>query len=309
MVATPCNSKASARKRAVSPSPHPSDESPKRQKRREKKVRFSPCRNEEHGFPIYEERMPREEKSTVRSSLWYTRSEYDNFLYDRVQTIRVFRTVGGEISMLEPNYCLRGLEPYKSPLLNTEMYSHRTAYRQTVLKEQSRQRRALEVNPQRIAQQVSHMSNWALSRAHKLAVLDAKDANEYYTSFEKKTHCTRIEGAECATATWISHQMAMSLRGISVTANTPYSPIFTSKKNPPVNVTQLKKWNALLVKQFVTLQKGKNTPLADSKLIEHANTKDCVEPKMSLKSLMANTRRRISATSTALPPIPDLGVS
>jgi hypothetical protein len=103
--------------------------------------------------------------------------------------------------------------------------------------------------------------------------------------------------------------MAMSLRGISVTANTPYSPIFTSKKNPPVNVTQLKKWNALLVKQFVTLQKGKNTPLADSKLIEHANTKDCVEPKMSLKSLMANTRRRISATSTALPPIPDLGVS
>jgi hypothetical protein len=84
---------------------------------------------------------------------------------------------GGDLTKeLCKHYCLRGLEPYQSPSLNAEMHSHRCMHHQTVLKEQKRQRRASTRDPERIANQVSHMSEWALRRAQKLAVQDAQDA-------------------------------------------------------------------------------------------------------------------------------------
>jgi hypothetical protein len=82
--------------------------------------------------------------------------------------------MGGNLTKeLCKHYCLRGLEPYQSPSLNAEMHSHRCIHHQTVLKEQKRQRRASTCDPERIAQQVGHVSEWALRRAQKLAVQDA----------------------------------------------------------------------------------------------------------------------------------------
>jgi hypothetical protein len=104
------------------------------------------------------------------------RKDFDDFLRDRVCSIRVWRSMGGNLTKeLCKHYCLRGLEPYQSPSLNAEMHSHRFMNHQTVLKEQKRQQRASISDPVRIAQQVTHMSEWALRRAQKLAVQDAQD--------------------------------------------------------------------------------------------------------------------------------------
>lgn len=106
----------------------------------------------------------------------HQRKDFDDFLRDRVCSIRVWRSMGGNLTKeLCKHYCLRGLEPYQSPSLNAEMHSHRCMHHQTVLKEQKKQRRASTCDPARIAQQVSHMSEWALRRAQKLAVQDAQD--------------------------------------------------------------------------------------------------------------------------------------
>jgi hypothetical protein len=113
--------------------------------------------------------------------------------------------MGGNLTKeLCKHYCLRGLEPYQSPSLNAEMHSHRCMHHQTVLKEQKRQRKANITDPVRIAQQVSHMSEWALRRAQKLAMQDAQDVL-LQTDTSSRSSSTRQQQQQQRRSSWHGH--------------------------------------------------------------------------------------------------------
>jgi hypothetical protein len=113
--------------------------------------------------------------------------------------------MGGNLTKeLCKHYCLRGLEPYQSPSLNAEMHSHRCMHHQTVLKEQKRQRKANITDPVRIAQQVSHMSEWALRRAQKLAVQDAQDVLLQTDTSSRSTSSSRQQQQQ-RRSSWHGH--------------------------------------------------------------------------------------------------------
>jgi hypothetical protein len=151
------------------------------------------------------------------------RKDFDDFLRDRVCSIRVWRSMGGNLTKdLCKHYCLRGLEPYQSPSLNAEMHSHRCMHHQTVLKEQKRQLRAGICDPVRIQQQVSHMSEWALRRAQKLAAQDARDVSlqqDTSSRTEKPRHPRRSSWHHTPTTpTTTSHSSSSSSSAASAVA-------------------------------------------------------------------------------------------
>jgi hypothetical protein len=65
--------------------------------------------------------------------------DYEDFKTDRIATIRMFRSLQGDMDeVLEDFYCLRGLEPFHSPSLQSELSIHRAVYVNAVLSEQRR---------------------------------------------------------------------------------------------------------------------------------------------------------------------------
>lgn len=115
------------------------------------------------------------------------RRDFDEFCKDRVDTVRVWRSVGGGDTLhheLEAYYCLRGLEPYQSSRLNTQLHAQRLLHHQTLRNEQTRQRLLMmkqqpphppqqqQYDPERLRQAVEKLSAWALQRARRLALLD-----------------------------------------------------------------------------------------------------------------------------------------
>jgi hypothetical protein len=118
-----------------------------------------------HDYYHLEEGLAPAEATRRRSLLWYQANDYQEFLKDRVSTIRVCRILQGDLESggLGDYYCLRGLEPYQSPSLHAEMMAHRARHVQTILGEQLR----LTLQPsdgkgkslaERIQPYVKHMS-------------------------------------------------------------------------------------------------------------------------------------------------------
>ena len=85
---------------------------------------------------------------------------------------------------LEDYYCLRGLEPYQSSLLNSEWHSQRYMYVQAVLSEQAKVQRCSAPSEKEHARQhmshlLCHMSSYATRRAQALAAKDATESQQY----------------------------------------------------------------------------------------------------------------------------------
>lgn len=158
-----------------------------------KTVRFADTPAQERTFNIYQDCQTEEDRQKVREIVWYTRRDFDDFLLDRVQTIRVWRSVGGDMHELHDHYCLRGLEPYQSSALNAEMHAQRNLYTRSILSEQRRMRTSTtstslvvgggeadassSYDPFATASHVSHISHWAMQQARRLALLDEEEAN------------------------------------------------------------------------------------------------------------------------------------
>jgi hypothetical protein len=108
----------------------------------------------------------------------------------------MFRSLQGDLDeVLEDFYCLRGLEPFHSPSLQSELCVHRAIYVNAVLSEQRRailqkiRREVLsggegngeEGDPSladAIRQRIEHVSKWSMQRAQRLAVHDEIEAQK-----------------------------------------------------------------------------------------------------------------------------------
>lgn len=104
------------------------------------------------------------------------RNDFEAFLEDRIHTIRLLKSVGGQHKLLEPNFCLRGLEQYENSLKNAQFHSSRCLHMKSVLNEQRRQRIMGANDPDQIQQRSTSLSAFALERALHLGQSDALEA-------------------------------------------------------------------------------------------------------------------------------------
>ena len=101
------------------------------------------------------------------------RQEYNDFLEDRMKTIRNFRDAGGDVGVLDPKTdCLRGLEPFQTAYTNQDMHSKRQFHQNTIILEQMRQTRLGIRDPDRFRMLVSARSELALMKAQEQAAID-----------------------------------------------------------------------------------------------------------------------------------------
>jgi hypothetical protein len=156
--------------------------------------------------------------------------------------------MGGNLTKdLSNHYCLRGLEPYQSSSLNAEMHSHRCMYHQTVLKEQRLQKRAGIVDPDRIHEQVSHMSSWALRRAQRLALLDARDVMLGTDTSSNISALRRNSMLSPRSSSLQQHQQS-SRTSASHSHSASQPP---QQQQGVVDVDQLKAWNVKLLQHVM----------------------------------------------------------
>jgi hypothetical protein len=106
-------------------------------------------------------------------NLTIQRQEYEDFLVDRLRTVKCLRASGGDDKALDPEkVCLRGLEPFQNAEKHQEMHDKRQFHSTTILIEQVRQSRLGTQDQERFRSLVAPQSEWALRRAQKLAALD-----------------------------------------------------------------------------------------------------------------------------------------
>jgi len=125
-------------------------------------------------YPYYNER-----------DVWYTRKDYDEFLFDRIRTIECLRGTDNNNhnsksmdSLLDDCYCIRGLEPYAD---TNKKYHSKKLYHSTVIIEQIRQGMLGIKEPERFRFSVKTQSDLAIHRAQKRAAKDEKDVYPFRT--------------------------------------------------------------------------------------------------------------------------------
>jgi hypothetical protein len=113
--------------------------------------------------------------SAVPTILFQQNKDYAAFLKDRVDTIRIYRSVNGDMSCLQDHYSARGLEPYlqSQQLVHFQLNQQRLIA--AVLAEQMRQKQAGHTDPAALQQQVSKQTAEALKQALERASMDASD--------------------------------------------------------------------------------------------------------------------------------------
>ena len=77
--------------------------------------------------------------------------------------------------MNKKDYCVRGLEPFQSPLVHEELNTNRKFHQSTILLEQIRQSLYGLRNPERFRVMVGPQSEIASRRARELAAMDEHD--------------------------------------------------------------------------------------------------------------------------------------
>ena len=101
------------------------------------------------------------------------RQEYNDFLEDRLRTVKALRASGGDIRALDQSQdCLRGLEPFQTALEHHAMNTKQRFHQTTILLEQMRQSTLGIRDPDRYRLLVAAQSEFALRRAQELAALD-----------------------------------------------------------------------------------------------------------------------------------------
>jgi hypothetical protein len=209
-----------------------------------------------HDYYHLEEGLAPAEATRRRSLLWYQANDYQEFLKDRVSTIRVCRILQGDLESggLGDYYCLRGLEPYQSPSLHAEMMAHRARHVRTILEEQLR----LTLQPsdgkgkslaERIQPYVKHMSQWATQRARDLAEIDALEVNSSLLNSKEPRSCPSGRRRSCAGIPSSSKRRRITHRS-SLPLQQPSTFVTTAAATPDVDLVQLREMNRLLLQSI-----------------------------------------------------------
>jgi hypothetical protein len=235
-----------------------------------------------------------------RSLLWYQGKDYQEFLKDRVATIRVCRTLQGDLESggLGDYYCLRGLEPYQSPSLHAELMAHRAMHVQTVLNEQLR----LKLHPdskgkslaESIQPYVKHMSQWATQRARNLAEMDALEVQSILQNSKgrasgRRRSCLGIPSSSKRRR--VTHRSSLPLQQPSMTS-------FTSPATPGLDLVQLREMNRQLLQSIQVdnkLQPEQPNSANNDNDLDKISSSSTNSTPMSLHALL----REGNATSSA----------
>mmetsp|Transcript_34603 Transcript_34603/g.72016 ORF Transcript_34603/g.72016 Transcript_34603/m.72016 type:complete len:262 (-) Transcript_34603:177-962(-) len=133
-------------------------------------VRFSTSYTERTAKNFFDGLDETQEKE-LRTQLWYTPRDSEQFMQERLQTVRFLRAVQGNATLIEPVYCARGYENFESTSVSSDLQRLRLQHVRTVL---SLQKQGASV-PQ-IAEAALSQSNFALQRALRFAQKDAVEA-------------------------------------------------------------------------------------------------------------------------------------
>ncbi|CAB9516555.1 expressed unknown protein [Seminavis robusta] len=207
----------------------------------------------------YDKDMTKDEVEQRKKELWYSRADFENFLKERIATIRLLKLVQGDASALRthcPDLCLRGLEPYQSTTLNQEMQCQRQWHLRVVLSEQSLQKSS-KADPERLRQAAEERSEWARMRAQQLGSLDEQEATGRAPAFLSENLTAAIRRRSLASAQLGMERLVLnqqpqfpqqqprraSLPHIATTTTTA-TPIGLASRRVPVDLAILKEWNA-----------------------------------------------------------------
>lgn len=146
----------------------------------------------------------------LRAELWYTSQDFEQFLEERLQTMQIWRAVGGNSRLIEPNYSLRGLESFQSTLLSGgETQYWRSRHVNAVLKEQEWQRMIKAPSPEKLSQVSLQHSSGAVARAVRLGIKDSLDATAYY-QMDSSPSSVLCSTTNSAAATTVPNQLSFS---------------------------------------------------------------------------------------------------
>jgi len=107
--------------------------------------------------------------SHIPSTQTKQRKDYDDFLQDRIQTVRMLRGLSPKTTAAYQDFCIRGLEPYQNEIRHA---TNREVHQSTILGEQTRQHQ-LNIRDEDIYRAlVSMRSNLALQKAQQQALMD-----------------------------------------------------------------------------------------------------------------------------------------
>jgi hypothetical protein len=137
-----------------------------------------------------------------RSVFFRQHEDYKTFLKDRIDTLRLWRSVKGDFSSLDQHYSLRGLEQYQSAAILREITSNRNLHRRTVFQEQHSQKKEGRSDPERIKQQVVPFSALALNRAIQIAEQDEAEVRGRTTVSRKRQAPTTSIAAPSSERVW-----------------------------------------------------------------------------------------------------------
>lgn len=176
------------------------------------------------------------------------RRDFEDFLRDRVATIRLLKMVQGDATALRehcPDVCLRGLEPYECNSLNQELQCQRQWHQRVVLAEQSLQKKQKQDLPERIRRLAVERSEWAGQRARQLASMDEMEVKlaDAEPQMRRKSLATAQIGMENLMLTQ-QHQQQRRRATLSLVNTASRNPVGLSSGRVPVDLAILKEWNA-----------------------------------------------------------------
>lgn len=217
----------------------------------------------------------------------------------------MFRSVQGDMDeVLEEFYCLRGLEPFHSPSLQSELRVHRAIYVDAVLSEQRRAKlekirnqvfRGVEENgtgeeislAHAIRHRIEHVSKWSMQRAQRLAVLDEIEAK-------------RINGRnDRRRSSWASTQECKKRRcdGSRILLQNGSENKKSFSVTSQVNLSELKEMNRRLLEEMGIKSLRSFQQLQVSKFCPSGTE------MMSLNSLMRASISNTTCETKLLPPL------
>jgi hypothetical protein len=213
------------------------------------------------------------------------REEFDSFLQDRLHTIRLWRSVGGNTRLIEPYYCIRGLEMYESAKLNRDALTARSDYIQTILKEQNRQRGGA-LDWEKVKDLMAPRSAWALKQASRLAWKDTLEAQDDFDLFADSP--THMMDSDLPTMRRLS--MTNIMNGIQERfASYPTRPAYTNNNaavnlpRQPVDIHKLKEMN----RQFLHTMASQKQPSQQKQPLQQKR----LRPNDSLADLLVQGKR------------------
>jgi hypothetical protein len=232
------------------------------------------------------------------------RQDFDDFLVDRVNTIRVWRSVGGDLSPeLENFYCTRGLEWYQSPELNAKMHSYRLIHVKSVMQEQQRQQTSgLNLDAFLIRHVTQRTSSWAAEQARSLGELDAEISS---SSLHITSTCTSSTRKKKSVQLKLPELPIPKYNNTTSTAVTPFETQPTAAAAQPtaqakqqeqgnVDVDRLKQMNRQFLQGMLDNKSGLSQDASSSirsMMVPKAPRHDSLDmSRASVRSMMHNNK-------------------